>query len=221
MSLVALSASESLEGHLGDLEDELEDARARARGELSSSSSVAAGHGNSAGNGEDELSAEEREAAALSRDRHDAQTELARWEAAGQLKLSREERTRFNLVSYWQVGLLHVRLFLHMLIMHQGEEAHFPLLLLFGLAPDVMAIPASAVPCERVFSSSKETCTLRRSRMSPQLMERLQILNFKAAPLESRGKVSVTSAAQLQASNEAEEACTFGVRPSAAGFPCI
>ena len=28
------------------------------------------------------------------------------------------------------------------------------------------------------FSSSKETCTLRRSRLSPQLMEALQVLEF-------------------------------------------
>jgi hAT family C-terminal dimerisation region len=43
---------------------------------------------------------------------------------------------------------------------------------------DVLPVQASAVPCERVFSSSKETCTLRRSRLSPQLMEALQVLKF-------------------------------------------
>ena len=43
---------------------------------------------------------------------------------------------------------------------------------------DVLPAQASAVPCERVFSSSKETCTLRRSRISPQLMETLQVLKF-------------------------------------------
>ncbi|KAF8167058.1 hypothetical protein K438DRAFT_1502468, partial [Mycena galopus ATCC 62051] len=42
------------------------------------------------------------------------------------------------------------------------------------------------VPCERVFSSSKETCTLRRSRLSPQLLEVLQFLKyiFKQARLD-------------------------------------
>ncbi len=35
---------------------------------------------------------------------------------------------------------------------------------------------ASAVSCERIFSSSKETDTKRRSRLSPQLMEVLQML---------------------------------------------
>ncbi|KAJ7464854.1 hypothetical protein B0H11DRAFT_1610353, partial [Mycena galericulata] len=34
------------------------------------------------------------------------------------------------------------------------------------------------VPCERVFSSSKETCTLRRNRLSPGLLEILQFLKY-------------------------------------------
>lgn len=37
---------------------------------------------------------------------------------------------------------------------------------------------ASAVPCERIFSSAKETTTLRRARLTPPLMEVLQILKF-------------------------------------------
>lgn len=43
---------------------------------------------------------------------------------------------------------------------------------------DVLPAQASAVPCERVFSSSKETDTLRRTSMSPLLMEILQILKY-------------------------------------------
>ncbi|TEB26685.1 hypothetical protein FA13DRAFT_1607328, partial [Coprinellus micaceus] len=34
------------------------------------------------------------------------------------------------------------------------------------------------VPCERAFSSSKETDALRRSSLSPLMMEMLQILKF-------------------------------------------
>ena len=37
---------------------------------------------------------------------------------------------------------------------------------------------ASAVPCERVFSSSAETDTKKRNRIKPELMEALQILKF-------------------------------------------
>ena len=41
-----------------------------------------------------------------------------------------------------------------------------------------MPIQASAVPCERVFSSSKETVTARRNRISPELMKGLQLLKY-------------------------------------------
>ncbi|KAF5325874.1 hypothetical protein D9611_000970 [Ephemerocybe angulata] len=37
---------------------------------------------------------------------------------------------------------------------------------------------ASAVACERMFSSSKETCTLRRNRLSPRTIEALQVLKY-------------------------------------------
>lgn len=47
---------------------------------------------------------------------------------------------------------------------------------LFRLAMDVLPAQATAVPCERVFSSSKETCTLRRSQLDSTTIERLQIL---------------------------------------------
>lgn len=44
---------------------------------------------------------------------------------------------------------------------------------------DFLPIQATAVPCERVFSSSAETDTKRRNRINPQLMEALQMLKFK------------------------------------------
>jgi hypothetical protein len=50
--------------------------------------------------------------------------------------------------------------------------------LLYKVALDILPAQASAVPCERVFSSSKETCTVRRNRLSPALLEVLQILKF-------------------------------------------
>ncbi|KAI0073296.1 hypothetical protein K474DRAFT_1603580, partial [Panus rudis PR-1116 ss-1] len=37
---------------------------------------------------------------------------------------------------------------------------------------------ATSVPCERIFSSSKDTDTLRRCQLSPSTMELLQILKF-------------------------------------------
>lgn len=46
------------------------------------------------------------------------------------------------------------------------------------MAMDYLPIQASAVPCERVFSSSAETDTKKRNRISPRLMEALQMLKF-------------------------------------------
>ena len=40
--------------------------------------------------------------------------------------------------------------------------------------PDDKPAQASSVPCERLFSSGKETCTARRNRLQPHLMEALQ-----------------------------------------------
>lgn len=49
---------------------------------------------------------------------------------------------------------------------------------LYRIALDVLPAQASAVPCERAFSSSKETLTKRRNRLSPALVEALQHLKF-------------------------------------------
>ncbi len=50
---------------------------------------------------------------------------------------------------------------------------------------DILPIQASSVPCERVFSSSKETITARRNALSPHLVEALQLLKF--ATKQGRG----------------------------------
>jgi hypothetical protein len=49
---------------------------------------------------------------------------------------------------------------------------------MFQVEMDVLPAQASAVPCERVFSSSKERCTLRRNRVSRVLLEALQVLKY-------------------------------------------
>ena len=48
--------------------------------------------------------------------------------------------------------------------------------LLFPVALDVLPVQASAVSCERIFSSSKETCALRCSLLSASTLEVLQFL---------------------------------------------
>ena len=45
---------------------------------------------------------------------------------------------------------------------------------------DLLPAQATSVPCERVFSASKETTTARRSHLKPKIMEATQILKFLA-----------------------------------------
>jgi hAT family C-terminal dimerisation region len=46
------------------------------------------------------------------------------------------------------------------------------------MAMDYLPVQGSAVPCERIFSSSAETDTKKRNRIKPLLMEALQMLKF-------------------------------------------
>ncbi|CUA72636.1 hypothetical protein RSOLAG22IIIB_10208 [Rhizoctonia solani] len=48
--------------------------------------------------------------------------------------------------------------------------------LLYRIAMDVLPVQASSVSSERVFSSSKMTCTAERNRLSVRMMEALQVL---------------------------------------------
>jgi hypothetical protein len=47
---------------------------------------------------------------------------------------------------------------------------------MFSVALDILPVQASAVPCERAFSSSKETCVLRRSLLSTGMLEVIKVL---------------------------------------------
>src|SRR5229473_4365748 len=58
----------------------------------------------------------------------------------------------------------------------QINKVEFPTL--FGITLDYLPIQASSVPCERVFSSTKETNTLKCNCIHPVLMEALQTLKF-------------------------------------------
>ncbi|KDQ51978.1 hypothetical protein JAAARDRAFT_96584, partial [Jaapia argillacea MUCL 33604] len=52
----------------------------------------------------------------------------------------------------------------------------FPLL--FRVAMDILPMQASSVFCERAFSSSKETITAHCSKLSPIMLEMLQVLKY-------------------------------------------
>ncbi|KAF8509158.1 hypothetical protein JB92DRAFT_3188648 [Gautieria morchelliformis] len=56
------------------------------------------------------------------------------------------------------------------------NEGNYPWLSHWAL--DYFPAQASSVPAERIFSSSAETDTRRRNRISPHLMEQLQMLKF-------------------------------------------
>lgn len=58
----------------------------------------------------------------------------------------------------------------------QENRLRYPTI--FALAMDILPIQGSSVPCERVFSSAKETLTDRQSRVQPELMEGLQMLKY-------------------------------------------
>ncbi|EJF60364.1 hypothetical protein DICSQDRAFT_171084 [Dichomitus squalens LYAD-421 SS1] len=50
---------------------------------------------------------------------------------------------------------------------------------MYCVSRDVLAMQATSVVVERIFSSSKETDTLRRNQLHPALMEALQVLKYR------------------------------------------
>lgn len=89
-------------------------------------------------------------------------------------RLSPEET---DLVSFWEVSnSLHFIYSKYNCFVQQISRHEYPKL--FRVAMNYLPIQASSVPCEHVFSSAGETDTKRRNRISPVLMEALQILKF-------------------------------------------
>jgi len=78
---------------------------------------------------------------------------------------------------------------------------------MFRVAMDVLPAQASAVPCERVFSSSKETCTLRRNRVSRVLLEALQVLkhSYRSERLSFVEDLSIAKEADYTISGQLTE----------------
>jgi len=73
--------------------------------------------------------------------------------------------------------------------MIQINRSEFPTL--FAIALDYLPIQASAVPCEHVFLSAKETDTLKWNQIHPMLVKVLQTLKFSLK--KDRGSISFTN----------------------------
>ncbi|CAA7268998.1 unnamed protein product [Cyclocybe aegerita] len=105
-------------------------------------------------------SPEEIERVALEADKRIVDEAIVKYKAACANPDCDDSRFQdFDLLQWWQV--------------HQGEHELF-----WRLALDVLPVQASAVPCEHVFSSSKETDVCRWSKIAPLKMEELQMLKF-------------------------------------------
>lgn len=79
-------------------------------------------------------------------------------------------------LAYWQVSTLPIHLYTIINYKIQENRLRYPTV--FALAMDILPIQGSSVPCERIFSSAKQTLTDRRSRILPELMEALQMLKY-------------------------------------------
>lgn len=81
-----------------------------------------------------------------------------------------------DIIKFWEVSIITMDSSDIQCLDFQVNGSTFPTL--FKMAMDYLPIQASAVPCERVFSSSAETDTSKRNRIGSLLMEALQMLKF-------------------------------------------
>ena len=105
-------------------------------------------------------------------DRQAVEQELRRYEEDGLSDVT-------SLVAFWEVGFITPMSQRHFLLtwtLSQEHKCAYPVL--FHLAMDILPAQATVVPCERVFSSSKETCMLHRSQLGPITFEILQVLKY-------------------------------------------
>jgi hypothetical protein len=83
------------------------------------------------------------------------------------------------------------------------------------MAMDFLPIQASAVPCERVFSSSAETDTKKQNHIGPTLMEVLQMLKYLLKKKRLNFMQGWTMSLHVLLQDEPDEP-----EPNAHPFPC-
>jgi hypothetical protein len=81
-----------------------------------------------------------------------------------------------DIIKFWEVRRSWHYYRTVRLIDSQVNGTTFPTL--FKMAMNYLPVQASAVPCERIFSLSAETDMKKQNRISPLLMEALQMLKF-------------------------------------------
>jgi hypothetical protein len=79
-----------------------------------------------------------------------------------------------DIIAWWSVSQLYPMLCILYANSQQTHSMIYPTL--SRIAMDVCAIPATSVPCERLFSAGAEIATDRRSRLGGEKFEYLQVL---------------------------------------------
>ncbi|KAF8667727.1 Encoded by [Rhizoctonia solani] len=82
----------------------------------------------------------------------------------------------FELNRYISAGTIPIEAMGAIVLTEYWRANRFTYPLLYRIAMDVLPVQASSVSSERVFSSSKLTCTSERNRISSRSMESLQVL---------------------------------------------
>ena len=83
-----------------------------------------------------------------------------------------------DIVEWWQVSISPTRLLFYSdtCLVLKNHCQLYPTLA--SIALDILPCQASSVPCERLFSASKQTADDRRSRLGPRKFEELQVMKF-------------------------------------------
>ena len=81
-----------------------------------------------------------------------------------------------DIIEWWQVSHMHLKIDLCTHHLTQNHSQLYPTLA--HIALDILLCQASSVPCERLFSSSKQVADDRRARLGPTKFEELQLMKF-------------------------------------------